>query len=380
VRSKRRVLSVIESLGAGGGGAERLLATTCRHLDRRRFEPAVATLFGPNPGAADFHELGVPVHELALRGPRDLARGILALRRLIRREQFVIVHTHLYYANVAGRLASWGRSGVISTLHNPDYSYEDSGTWRFRAKKLLDRLSGRWINHALLAVSEEVRRDFEHHLGFSGIRVFPNYIDVESLQGRLEELDRSALRERLGLDARAMVVLQVGRLHRQKGQDLLLDALARARREVPEMIALLVGFFDGNGRSRAVLEERARRAGLADAVRFTGPVPDVVPYLRAADIFAFPSRYEAFGLALLEAMAAGLPAVASRAGGIVELATDESALLVPVGDVDALAGALVSLATSPSRQRDLGRAARERSRAFDVRLHLRRLEDLYASL
>jgi glycosyltransferase involved in cell wall biosynthesis len=378
VRSKRRILSVIESLGAGGGGAERLLATTCRHLDRRRFEPAVATLFGPNPGAADFRELGVPVHELTLRGPGDLGRGILGLRRLIRREEFEVVHTHLYYANVAGRLASWGRSGVVSTLHNPDYTYEDPGTWRFRAKKLLDRLSGRWINHTLLAVSEEVRRDFEHHLGFSGIRVFPNYIDVESLQGRLERLDRRALRERLGLDARAVVVLQVGRLHRQKGQDLLLDALARARREVPALIVMLVGFSDATG--HRVLEERARRAGVVDAVRFTGPVSDVAPYLRAADIFAFPSRYEAFGLALLEAMAAGLPAVASRAGGIVELATEESALLVPVGDVDALARALVTLATNPARQRDLGRAARERSRAFDVRLHLRRLEDLYASV
>src|SRR5712691_10561361 len=212
LRAKRRILSVIDSLGAGGGGAERLLLTTCGHLDRGRFEPAVATLFGPNPGAADFRRLQVPVYELGLGGARDLPRGILRLRRLIRREGFVVVHTHLYYANVAGRLASWGRAGVISTLHNPDYTYEDPGTWRFRAKKLLDRLTGRWINRILLAVSEDVRRDFERHLGFSGIRVFPNYIDVETLQGRLEGLDRQALREELGLGPRAVVVLHVGRL------------------------------------------------------------------------------------------------------------------------------------------------------------------------
>jgi len=106
----------------------------------------------------------------------------------------------------------------------------------------------------------------------------------------------------------------------------------------------------------------------------------VTPYFRAADLFAFPSRYEAFGIALLEAMAAGLPTVASRVGGILELATEETALLVSVGDVGELAEGLVSLATDPARQASLGAAARDRARAFDVRIHLRRLEDLYASL
>ncbi len=371
----RRVLNVIETLGVGGG-AEQLLVTIHRHLDRSRFEPAVAVLFGPNPLAEDLRGLHIPVYELSLSGLADLPRGILRLRHLIRDERFDIVHTHLYYANVAGRIAAWGQANVITTLHNPDYSHEDPGTLLFRGKKLLDRLTGNWINRELVAVSDEVRRDFERQLGFSGIRVVRNCIDVEAFQSRLARLDRQTLRKELGLTHSDVAVLHVGRIHPQKGQDLLLDALARARQKVPELVLFLVG----EGKLPQILEEKARKANLLNAIRVTGAVRDVTPYFRAADFFAFPSRYEAFGLALLEAMAAGLAAVASRAGGILEVATEETALFVPVGDVDALAEALVCLATDPLRRSQLGAVGRTRAKAFDVRVQLPSLEKLYASL
>ncbi|MFZ1058821.1 MAG: glycosyltransferase [Candidatus Rokuibacteriota bacterium] len=368
------MLNVIETLGLGG--AEQLLVTTHRHLDRTRFEPAVACLFGPNPLAKDLRCLGIPVHELGLSGPLALPRGIRRLRRLIQKERFEIVHTHLYYANVAGRVAAWGRARVVTTLHNADYTYEDTGTLLFRGKKLLDRFTGKLINEALLAVSDEVRRDFERQLGFGGIQVIPNYMDVETFQARLERVDRQTIRREWGLGERDVVVLHVGRLHPQKGQDILIDAFARARQEVPQLVLFLVG----EGRLREALEEKTRAAGLAAAVRFKSALRDVTPYYKVADVFVFPSRYEAFGIALLEAMAAGLPVVASKTGGIPELATEEAALLVPVGDVHGLAKALISLATDPTRRNCLGAAARARARAFDVRLQLPRLEELYASL
>jgi L-malate glycosyltransferase len=368
------VLNVIETLGLGG--AEQLLVTTHRYLDRSRFEPAVACLFGPNPLAEDLQNLDVPVYELGLSGPLDLLRGILHLRRLIREERFEIVHTHLYYANVAGRFAAWGRARVVTTLHNADYTHEDPGTLVFRGKKLLDRFTGKLINEALLAVSDEVRRDFTQQLGFLGIQVIPNYIDVETFQAKLERLDRQTIRREWGVGEGDVVLLNVGRLHPQKGQDILIEAFARARQEVPELLLLLLG----GGKLREGLEEKTRAMGLGAAVRFNAPVGDVTLYYKVADVFVFPSRYEAFGIALLEAMAAGLPVVASKTGGIPELATEEAALLVPVGDVNGLATALVSLAMDPARRNWLGAAARARARAFDVRLQLPRLEELYASL
>jgi glycosyltransferase involved in cell wall biosynthesis len=318
----------------------------------------------------------IPVYELHLSGPHEFVRGVLQLARLIRREKFDIVHTHLYYANVAGRLAAWRRARVVSTLHNPDYSYEDPGTMLFTAKKLLDATTGRFLNDALLAVSEEVRRDYQRHLGFSDVRVIPNYIDVQEHQKSLAIVDRKTLRKCLGFGERDLVVLHVGRLHPQKGQDVLIEAVSRIRRRVPGLRLVLVG----QGGLRGRLEGQALRAGLADTVRFVGAVGTVTPYYALADIFVFPSRYEAFGIALLEAMAAGLPIIASRTGGICELTTYDSALLVPVGDSDALAEAIVCLAIDPAKRALMGTAARKRASAYDVSTHLVDLEALYAAL
>ncbi len=370
----RRVLNVIESLGLGG--AERLLLTTHRHIDRRLVEPEVACLFGPNPLAEELRSAGVRVHELGLRSPRDVPDGVLRLRRLMGDARFDVVHTHLYYANLAGRLAAWGRARVVSTLHNPDYTYESRPGAVFAAKKLADRFTGRWMTRRLVAVSDEVRRDFEKQLGFSGIEVIPNYIDLDRFTRRLDQVDRATARARCGVGPDDVMVLHVGRLHAQKGQDLLIDAIARARRDVPRLVLFLVG----EGGSRAALEGRARDRGIGAEVRFERAQREVSVYYRAADMFAFPSRYEAFGIALLEAMAAGLPIVASRTGGIPDVTGDMAALLIPVGDVDALSDGIRGLAGDAVWRGAMGGAGRERAKAFDVKVHLPRLEAIYASL
>lgn len=316
------------------------------------------------------------MHELGLQSPRDVLAGVLRLRRLIKHARVDVVHTHLYYANLAGRLAAWGRARVVSTLHNPDYTYESRPGVVFAAKKLADRLTGRWMTRRLLAVSEEVRRDFEEQLGFSGIEVIPNYIDLDGFTRRLDRVDRATARRRCGLASDDVMILHVGRLHPQKGQDLLIDAIAQVRRDVPRLVLFLVGA----GGSRAALERRARDRGIGAEVRFERAQRDVSIYYRAADMFVFPSRYEAFGIALLEAMAAGLPIVASRTGGIPEVTGEMAAVLASVGDVDALSDGIRRLARDPVWRGAMGGAGRERAKAFDVKVHLPRLEAIYASL
>jgi glycosyltransferase involved in cell wall biosynthesis len=115
-------------------------------------------------------------------------------------------------------------------------------------------------------------------------------------------------------------------------------------------------------------------------VRFERAQRDVSVYYRAADVFAFPSRYEAFGIALLEAMAAGLPIVASRTGGIPDVTGEMAALLTAAGDVDALSDGIRGLARDAVWRGAMGAAGRERAKAFDVKVHLPRLEAIYASL
>jgi glycosyltransferase involved in cell wall biosynthesis len=166
-------------------------------------------------------------------------------------------------------------------------------------------------------------------------------------------------------------------LHRQKGHTLLLQAAAACR---ARGLALALAIA-GEGPLHAELEAQARAAGLGTSVRLLGRRSDVRELMRACDVFVFPSLYEAFGVALLEAMACGAAVVASRVGGIPEIVEDgASGLLVPPADPAALADAIACLAERPDRRRALGRAARLRAEAFDIRETVRRLESLYARL
>ena len=229
------------------------------------------------------------MHRLDTSGPGDLIRAIVRLRRVVERERPDVVHTHLFAANVAGRCAARRDSRVVTSLHNPDYTFEDNGTLRFRVRKALDRWTGNRCNRLFIAVSEAVKADYELHLGFRPIRVLPNYLDIAALRRRCDAVDRSRERLRMGVRDDEVVVLHVGRFHRQKAQDLLLRAFAEARTEEPLLRLCLAG--DG-----AELPEARALAGhldLGDAAFFTGAVADPVPLYVAADLFAFPSRWEA---------------------------------------------------------------------------------------
>ncbi|MEQ8329602.1 MAG: glycosyltransferase [Longimicrobiales bacterium] len=366
------VLLLLESFGRGG--AERVVLNTVAAMDRTRFQPEVVHLFAPDGLAEECRALGVEVRGLGLRGPEDLVKGILAVRRMLRARPGAVVHTHLFFANVVGRLASLGTDArVVTTLHNPDYGQEAHGGLRFRVRVALDRLSHMLNPGTVLAVSEEVRRDYVREMAYGGIRVLPNYMDIAPFQARVAAQDRRALRAAHGVPDDAVVVLHVGRFHRQKAQDVLVEAAILAREAAP---ALRVVFL-GRDADASGLPERVATAGAEDTVRFEGLVEDPLPWYALADAFAFPSRYEAFGVALLEAMAAGLPSVVSTVGGIDEVATSQTSLFVAPDDAEGLAEALVRLTTDAGLRARLGAAARERARVFDAGPVLERLEAIY---
>jgi glycosyltransferase involved in cell wall biosynthesis len=365
-RRPLRVAHVIETLGTGG--AERLVADVVRRLDRGRFESRVFPLEEPLDLRGEIESGAIAVDPILVAPRRRPVACARALARALRRFQPDLVHTHLYYGNVMGRIAARlaGGAPVVTTLHNPDYTFEARGTLLFRGRKLLDRLTGA-RNAALVAVSRAVAEDFRRHMGWENIRVVPNGVDLLSFA---PVRDASAAGE---WPSPGLRLLSVGRLHPQKGHRVLLDAIARAR-GAGASLSLLVA---GEGAERAALEAQAAALGLQGQVRFAGR-REVRPLLAAADVFVFPSLYEAAGIAMIEAMACALPVVASRAGGIPEVVEDGvSGILVAPGDADALARALAALAGDPERRRRLAAAARTRAEAFDVNATVRALEDVY---
>lgn len=369
--SRRRILTVVESLGRGG--AERLVVNLHDRLPRSRYDLRVASLTPPDDLAEELREMKVRVYSLGLELPRDLPRAVWKLRRFMAGYRVDLVHTHLYFANVAGRLAAWRKAPVVSTLHDTDYGLLNSGTVGARAWKWLDGATGRRLCDRLLAVSEAVREDYERELGFEDIEVVRNCMPVSSFRERLEDVDPVQARRTLGVSQDQILLLHVGRFHRRKGQDLLLRALRVARTEDPRLRLLLVGKGETMGEMRGLAEQ----LGLEDAALFLGEVADPLSCYRAADVFVFPSRHEAFGMALLEAMAAGLPAVVSDTGGIRELATAESARFVAPGLEEELARTLLEVAGDAELRSRMGAAALERARDFDVSEWVPRLEEIY---
>lgn len=343
-------------------------------FDRTRVHHTVAHLYAPAPLRAELEDQGTRVVDLRLPGPEALPRAVGALTAVIRSERPDVIHTHLFAANVAGRLASLGRVPVVTTLHNPDYGSDGGAGWRFWIRALLDRASGHLVPSRMLAVSDHVRDDFRTQMGFADIELLRNVIDVAGISARAAALDRHQVRAALQLPPDSWMVLNVGRLHRQKGQDVLIRAFARTHATLPHSLLVIVGA----GAEESALRRLAGDLDVASAVRFAGAVPDVLPWLVAADVFAFPSRFEAFGIALLEAMAVGLPTIVADIPGLLEVTTPSSSVVEAPEDAKGWAAALVGLANDPQRARHLGEAAQARARSFDVGPTARALERLYA--
>lgn len=361
-----RVLFVVGNFVAGG--AERHLLELWRRIDRTRFEIEIACFRREGQFLAEVEALGWPVHELHV-GPRIYTpSGFAGLARLVHvTEAFRpdVIHGYLFgpnlFAVLAGRWA--GAPAVVVAKRNVD-AYE---TPRQR------RLQG-WIHRAadhVTAVSEAVA-DTVVALGVprARITVIGNGVDAQRFAGAG---DRAAF----GLNGGAPLIGSVGCLAPRKDYATLLEALARLEaRGIPFRAALV-----GEGPERAALEQRARTLGLADRVRFMGERADVERLVPALDVFVLSSREEGVPNALLEAMAAARPAVATAVGGTPEVLRAGEGWLVPAGSPDALAAAIGQALADPAEARRRGlaaqRAVRER---MSVDAMVRRHEAFYARM
>ena len=286
------------------------------------------------------------------------------LSRIVRSVDPDVVHLHSSKAGFAGRLSLRGGRPTIFQPHA--WSFEAVRGAVRPAAVAWERQAARWAA-VILCVSEAERRRGEEHGVHASWRVIPNGVDLDAWSEASTE-ERDAARARLGLQDRP-TVLCVGRLCRQKGQDLLLDAWPDIREDVPE--AQLV--FVGDGPDLEKLQ-----SGANGAVVFAGHRDDVGDWLAAADVVAFPSRWEGMSIGMLEAMARGRSVVATDVPGASEALGDT---LVPAEDSAALAAAIGARLRAPALAAAEGRAARERvEQAFPLRRTLDAVAELYAEL
>jgi glycosyltransferase involved in cell wall biosynthesis len=341
----------------GIGGAERHLLTLLPALAARGFEPVFVGLDDPAWNPSDFYG-ALQAGAVRIPAPRDLDPLLLA--RLVRELRADIVHTHMVHADVYGGLAAALRAvPLVSTKHNDDPFRV--GPFRF-VERGLSRLAGR-----IVTITEALRRFTVERVGVPAAK-------VETIHYGLDDVpDAWGANPPDPVPQDMRVLLAVSRLTRQKG----IDVAVRALPLLPDDTALVV--LSGTQEERPQLESLARELGVAQRLFLLGRVPDVAAWLRRAAVLVHPARWEGFGLAVLEAMLAGLPVVASNVSSLPELVVDaETGFLVAPDDPSALA---LGIARALEDAERLGAAGRERARReFSVARMADRTAALYRSL
>ncbi|MFQ5877310.1 MAG: glycosyltransferase [Acidobacteriota bacterium] len=369
-RPRARLL--ILTVGFTIGGAERLILMTAPRLQRRGFDVLVACLKGWGPLGEELERRGVRAVALGASGALDL-RAACRLLSLLRRERVQILHAHLFPANLAARLL--GRAAgvpvVVCAHHDTDIDMP-------RRNRLLERATA-GLSDAVVACSEAVRRYALRTYGLGPGRVRTLRNAVEQPPSPIEALRREALRREFGAGPSDLLLGTVGRLvEPKKGIPVFLAAARRIARELPAVRFVVVG----DGPDREGVEACAAREGVSHRTTFAGFRRDVEDVMASLDLLVQPSNWEGFGLTLVEAMAAGIPVVATRVGGVPEVVVDgRTGLLVPPADPDALARACLDLLSDRERALRLGRAGRERARGeFSIEDLVERTAALYREL
>ncbi len=371
------ILHIIESLGPGG--AERLMTSTLRYLDRDRFRSVIAYLYDEDHFSDDLLGMSFNVYKLHAKNIYQAPKIIKSLLKIIRDEKIDMIHTHLFGASIYGRLSGWLSrvSSIVTTLHNPDYSpyFTFRNKFSFERRRFLDRLSGNLFNDSFIAVSEAVKESAERFLGFKDIKVMYNSIDPDEFEP-LSDKERSEERKRLGIPDGCIALVIVGRLDPQKGHTFLFRALNDDRLKGRDIKL----FVAGKGQLENELRREVEALGLQDKIVFLGSTKDVRGTIGCCDIFILPSVYEGFGIALLEAMALKIPCIASYVDGVKEIVVDKKeGLLVEPCSPQSITEAIVHLIENPDKRSNMVEAGYSKViKDFNIKKQVRLLEDVYS--
>ena len=362
------VVRVITRLNIGGPSIQ---ATRLSAIDRDGFDTTL--IHGRlGEGEGDMSYLIAPdsraIYVDTLCRPLSPINDLRTFFRLLgemRRVRPRIVHTHMAKAGLLGRLAAAAynrtrgdapRAKIIHTYHGHvlEGYFSPLMTRIFIGfERMLARVSDR-----IVAISPAIERELrdQFRIGVAGqYAVVPLGFDLSPFAA-IDDASRVRARQDLGIDAGAEVVCTVGRLTAIKQHDLFLESLARVAQSRPKVMALIAG----DGELRASLEQTASRLGIADRVRFLGWRRDLATIYAASDVFLLTSRNEGTPVALIEAMASGIPGVSTDVGGVKDvIATPDLGARAPFGDASALAAAIVRYLADATLRRDTGARARQ---------------------
>jgi glycosyltransferase involved in cell wall biosynthesis len=366
-----KILHVIDKLSMDAvnpSSCAHLIRQWHDHIDADRFSMAVCTLRGEDAGGRWLEEAGITVHRLGFG--RYSPRNVEGIRAALAREGADLLHLHGYTAANMGRIAA-RRAGVPNIVH--EHAILRTLPHQFVADFLLRRLTS-----AAVAVSSGVREFMirGRSVPADKIRVIPNGVDTGRFR-RLAGWLRHEKRRQLGIAQACPVVGTVTRLRAEKGNRYFILAMRAVMERFPDVIFVVVG----DGPQKGLLEDLAAATGVSGRVRFLGFRRDVVELYSIMDIAVFPSLREGSPLAMMEAMAVGLPIVCSRVSGFLEAAggADSALFVEPASAID-LAEKITHLLLNPQAAVSLAQRAGAVAADHDIRRATQALCQLYAEV
>ncbi len=352
-----RILHVIRP---AEGGMKEHLTSLAAGLKQRGYVIEVACP-GNTPLAAETAQLGLKVHPIDLVGPLNPGSDLQCIRQLhniLRQGQYDIIHFHGAKAGLVGRAAAVtaGCRNTVLTVHN-FIIYEEVPLAKKIIFKYGEQLLSR-VTSKIITVSQALKDDLIANYKIAPDKLIPIYNGIDTSKYKDNPVNHSD-RAQYGIISGTEVVGTVARMAPQKGLNYLIEAAAVISQTSPEKAREITFIIAGDGPLRSELEDLAGRLGVRDKVLFPGYVQNIPGLLSCLDIFVIPSIAEGLSITTIEAMAAGLPVVASRVGGLPELVRQgETGFLVEPRDPRGLADALLRLLADREARRQLGHNGR----------------------
>ncbi len=363
-----KVIHLITELDRGG--AQTALYRLLAHSDRQRYAFHVLCLYnGDKVVAQQIRQLGIPVTDLGMSRQWRMD-ALWRLYQILRQERPFLLHTWMFHANIPGRVL--GRLAGVPAIISAERTMGQEG--RFR--RLLNRLTGN-LPDSIICVSQQVADFAASEIGLPRARltVIRNGIDLAQFDNLP---DRPTARAESGLPPQGRIIAAIGRPRPVKGFAYLLDAFARIAATYPDLHLLFVG----DGPEKRPLQAAAQQLPCANHILFLGDQQEIPRLLAGVDVLVLPSLWEGLPNVVLEAMAAGLPVVATAVGGTPELLIpNETGLLVPPRDPGALAEAICQLLDHPEWAAQMGQNGRQRvAEQFTIERMVEQTEALYEQL
>lgn len=354
-KRKMKVAIILPSFDIGG--TENMVANLVKYIDKNKFEILVISLFYPKGTyiQKNIEDTGVNIF-YAMKGKIPIWRVFFKVYRVLCKFNPDLIHSNMYAFAFAVPYLFLHKIILLHTIHNkPKNEFKD------KYKKVISFLYK--IQKAIpVAISDIVQKEM--------VDLYPQLNKIEKVYNPVETEKYYTKREIKTTEK--ITFINVARFMRQKNHILLLEAFAQAKKELPSISLMLVG----DGELREELEQKAKELGIEASVIFTGQVKNVSDYLAKADVFVLSSDYEGLPLSCLEAMASGLPVIATDVGGLRDIVTNNG-VLVAAGDKNALAEQMTEMALDHKRRFQMGIYSIQNVKKYDSSKFVKKYEHLY---